>query len=58
VVSPAKTPAQVMQEAAIGSELYKKSHLDYDVGEPSRMRSLMKFYNMCAFLNQQICIAV
>lgn len=32
VVSPAKTPAQVMQEAAIGSELYKKSHLDYDVG--------------------------
>lgn len=32
VVSPAKTPAQVMQEAAVGTELYKKSHLDYDVG--------------------------
>lgn len=32
MVSPAKTPAQVMEESAVGSDLYKKSHLRYDVG--------------------------
>jgi len=32
VVNPAKTPAQVMEESRVGSELYKKSHLSFDVG--------------------------
>lgn len=33
LVSPAKTSAEVEQESTVGSDLYKKSHQIYDVGE-------------------------
>ena len=33
MVSPQKTRQQVEAEDAVGKDLYKKSHNDYDVGE-------------------------